>query len=124
MVYVGIVWVLRAVVVLFCPAVLLLILLHPDWAVDAIGSGIPLVSGGAVILMVKIGPLHQCPGRHTTRSAMRAEIDNNSRQLRCYAELFRALGLNPSEHARKRELKRELKLLQGGGDTDPGWRAG
>ena len=75
--------------------------------------------GSTFILMKKIGPLHQCPGRHTTRTALRAAVDANTRKLRDFEEWFSVLGIKPSDRARKRELR----LVRGdGGDTDPGRR--
>lgn len=115
------VWVLRGVVLASFPLAFLATWLHPDLARDVTGLGIPLADGSALVLMRKIGPLHQCPGRHTTRAALRAAVDDNSRKLRSFEEWFRILGINPSDRPRKRGLE----LIQGnGGDTDPGRRAG
>lgn len=117
----GIVWALRAVVLLAFPAAFVVVLLHPDLGVDATGAGTPIVACSTFILMRKLGPLHSCPGRHTTRTALRAAVDDNRHRLDQYDRWFRALGINPAQKARKRELKRELTLVQGG-DSSPGRR--
>lgn len=116
------VWGMRLVVLMFCPAALLLTWLHPDLGRYVTGAGVPLVSGSSVVLMKKIGPLHQCPGRHTTRAALRAAIDDNTRRLNEYAKLFRVLGLDPPGTARREGLR--LVRSDGGtgrgGDSSPG----
>jgi hypothetical protein len=69
--------------------------------------------------MKKIGPIHQCPGRHTSRIALRSAVEDNTRKLRNFEEWFLILGINPSGRPRKRDLR----LVQGsGGDSDPGRR--
>lgn len=121
MVLMGIVWTLRALVILAFPAAFVVVLLHPSLGLDATGTGVPLVMGSTFVLMKKVGPLHQCPGRHTTRAALRTAVDANTRKLECYEKWFGAIGINPSDGPRKRDLK----LIQGrGGDSSPGRRVG
>ena len=114
---VGFIWALRAAVLLYCPAAFLLSWLHPGLGLDSAAAGVPLVSGSGIVLIRKIGPLHQCPGRHTARAALRAAVDDNTRTLECYGKWFRALGINPDSRPRKRDLT----LIQGG-DSNPGQR--
>jgi hypothetical protein len=113
-----IVWGLRALVVLAFPAVFILTWLHPGLGLDATGTAAPVVVGSTFVLMKKIGPLHQCPGRHTTRTALRAAVNENRHRLDQYDCLWRELGVtDPPRGGRKRDLK-----LIHGGDSSPGRR--
>ena len=103
--HMGIVWALRALIVLAFPAAFAVILFHPSLGLDATGTGTPLVVGSTFILMKKIGPLHQCPGRHQGRRVLRAAVSDNQRRLDQYDRLFRLLGLNPSGTPRREGLR-------------------
>ena len=116
-VHMGIVWALRALVILAFPVAFIVVFSRPSLGLDATGTGTPLVVGSTFILMKKAGPLHQCPGRHQGRRVLWGAITDSQRRLDQYDGLFRALGLSPAERARKRDLK----LIQGG-DSSPGRR--
>lgn len=115
------IWFLRGVVLASFPLVFAATWLHPDLARGITAAGIPAVDGSAIYLMRQIGPLHQCPGRHTTRTALRAAIDANTRKLGEFEEWFSVLGIRPSDRARKRGLS---VVRNNSGDSDPGRRAG
>lgn len=114
-------WGLRAVVLLYCPAALVVTWLHPGLRLDAVAAGVPMVTGSGLTLMKKAGPLHQCPGRHQGRRVLWAAIRDNQRRLDQYDGWLRTLGAIPSERTRKRDQKRDLTLIQGG-DSNPGRR--
>ena len=103
--HVGFIWALRAVVLLGFPAAFVAIWLHPGLALAVAAGGVPLVSGSAIVLMKKIGPLHQCPGRHQGRRVLRATIADNQRRLDQYDRLFRLLGLDPPGTPRREGLR-------------------
>lgn len=116
MVLMGIVWTLRALVILAFPAAFVVVLLHPSLGLDATGTGVPLVMGSTFVLMRKLGPLHQCPGRHTTRTALRAAIEENRRRLDENDKYFRILGVTATRPARREGLR----LIHGrSGDSSP-----